>query len=162
MAKQIGSVWRRRLSFFRFSVPRLGLFVLLIGIWLGWIVQRAHVQRDAVAAIRQARGRVAYDWEWKNNSPVANARPQQPAWLVDRIGIDFFGHVIHVILTDTGSDGLLIHVGRLDGLDCLKLDGSPVTDAGLVHLNRLSNVRTMSLQCTKVAGAGLAHLRCLL
>ena len=41
--------WRR---FLRFSVRGLIVVVLVIGAGLGWIVRQAHIQRDAVAAIR--------------------------------------------------------------------------------------------------------------
>jgi hypothetical protein len=54
------SCWRRYL---RFSVRGLIAVVLLFGVGLGWIVRQAHIQRDAVAAIKWA-GVVHYDWEW--------------------------------------------------------------------------------------------------
>ena len=53
--------WRR---FLRLSVRGLIVLVLVIGAGLGWIVHQAHVQRDAVAAIKNAGGSVKYDWEW--------------------------------------------------------------------------------------------------
>jgi hypothetical protein len=55
--------WRR---FLRFSVRGLIVLVLVIGAAIGWLVRSAHIQRDAVAAIRAAGGAVKYDWEWTN------------------------------------------------------------------------------------------------
>ena len=43
--------WRRRL---RISVRGLMALVLIVGGGLGWVIHRAHVQRDAVAAIQSA------------------------------------------------------------------------------------------------------------
>jgi hypothetical protein len=48
--------WRRRL---RISVRGLIVLVLIIGAELGWIVQGARIQREAVAAIRRDGGVVS-------------------------------------------------------------------------------------------------------
>ena len=45
----------------RFSLRALMVLVLLIGAGLGWLVRSAHVQRDAVAAVRRAGGSVSID-----------------------------------------------------------------------------------------------------
>ena len=55
--------WRR---FLRFSVRGLIVFLIVVGAGLGWIVRQAHVQGDAVAAIRATGGAVRYDWEFRN------------------------------------------------------------------------------------------------
>jgi hypothetical protein len=75
--------WRHRL---RLSVRAMMLLVLFFGGGLGWIIHRAKLQRDAVAAIRHAGGYVAYDWE----------HVHRPSWLeklVDgtdqRLGVSF-------------------------------------------------------------------------
>jgi hypothetical protein len=59
-AEPISHPWRRHL---RFSVRGLIGLVLVIGAGLGWIVRQAHIQRDAVAAIKKADGVVRYDWQ---------------------------------------------------------------------------------------------------
>ena len=41
------------------------MLVLVFGGMLGWVVHLAHVQRDAVAAIRSGGGQVTYDWQLK-------------------------------------------------------------------------------------------------
>jgi hypothetical protein len=41
---------------------------------LGWVIHRAAVQRDAVAAIERARGTVMYDWEWTWNSELVSVQ----------------------------------------------------------------------------------------
>jgi hypothetical protein len=56
---------RRRL---RLTLGAMMIIVLGIAGGLGWVVHRAHVQRDAVAAItklrRNTRGSVYYDWQY--------------------------------------------------------------------------------------------------
>ena len=66
-----GPWWRRA----RLSVRGLIILVLVIGGGLGWVVRSAQLQREAVAAIQRAGGRVKYDWEWKSRSPIHNGRP---------------------------------------------------------------------------------------
>jgi hypothetical protein len=61
VAKPASRPWWR---VFRFSVRALIVLVIAGGVCLGLIVRRAHIQRDAVAAILKARGDVYYDWQW--------------------------------------------------------------------------------------------------
>ncbi len=89
-AKPVSHPWRR---FLRFSVRGLIVFVLVVGAVLGWQVHRAHVQRDAVQAIRSVGGRVSYSWEWINETSIPGGKPWAPSWLTDLIGVDYFGHV---------------------------------------------------------------------
>ena len=56
--------WRRKLPL-RVSLRALMIFVLMLGGVLGWVVHLAHVQRDAVAAIRSGGGSVIYNWQLK-------------------------------------------------------------------------------------------------
>ena len=127
--------------------------MLAIGGWLGWMVRSARIQREAVAAIQAAGGRNMYDWEWENGYPMKNEGPRAPKWLVDRLGIDYFGSVVYVefnvfdtygmaMRQDAGFDasGLqsyrrrfdaaLAQVGRLRRLEELRLSSSEVTDDG--------------------------------
>ena len=54
-AKPVSRPWRR---FLRFSVRGMIVVVLVIGGWLGWLVRSARIQREAVAAIEEAGGRL--------------------------------------------------------------------------------------------------------
>jgi hypothetical protein len=149
--------WRR---FLRFSVRGLIIFVVVLGAGLGWIVRQAHIQRDAVAAIRKAGGRVSYNWEWDPGKSIQAGRPWAPSWLVDLIGVDFFGHVTSVDLTGSSmtTDAMLAEVGRLNQLQQLSVHTS-VTDAGLVHLKGLTNLSSLGVAGTQVTDAGLMHLK---
>ena len=113
-AQPIGTSRRRWL---RISVRGLIILVLVIGGWLGWAVHNARIQREAVAAVERAGGEVMYDWQWQYNAP-ARGRPWAPRWLVDRVGIDYFGHVTLVNLVHRGSEveSAIRHVSRLGRL----------------------------------------------
>ena len=66
-ARHVSRPWRR---FLRFSVRGMIVVVLLIGVWMGWLVRNTRIQREAIAAIRKAGGRVLYDWQWKNGRAI--------------------------------------------------------------------------------------------
>jgi internalin A len=150
--------WRRSL---RFSVRGLIVIVLVIGAGLGWLVRSARIQREAVATIERAGGRVRYDSEWSKGKSIPAGKPWAPRWLTDFIGVDYFGRVTTVRLfsSSRASDATLAHVGRLTRLQRLNLDQSAVSDSGLAHLKGLTNLTFLALGGTQVTDAGLAHLK---
>jgi internalin A len=156
--------WRQRL---RLSVRGLIVLVLIVGAGLGWLVRSGRVQRDAVAAIQRAGGNIRYDWEEDGAAAaipvggrpfVPNVKPRWPKWLVDSLGVDYFGYVVEVDLFDHGRDADLVHIARLSQLQTLILARSAVTDAGLAHLAGLNRLKGLYLGGTAVGDAGMAHL----
>ncbi len=88
--------WRR---FLRFNLRTLILLTLMFGSGLGWLVHSARVQREAVAAIRRDRDSVLYyNWEWKDGQWIRGGAPAWPHWLVEKFGVDYFGHVVFASL----------------------------------------------------------------
>jgi hypothetical protein len=71
------------------------LLVLVAGAAMGWIVNRAHLQRDAVAAIERAGGVVRYDLQNRFLQPVAGPL-RTPGWMADRVGVDYLDTVVSV------------------------------------------------------------------
>ena len=126
---------------------------------LGWLVRQAHVQRDAVAAIRNAGGVVSYDWEWNNGKSVPGGKPWAPKWLVGLIGVDYFAHVTSVWLEPAPTDGAIVEVGRLTQLERLQLVGSFHSDGGLAHLKGLRNLSVLNVVNTNVSDAGRDRLK---
>lgn len=157
--------WKWRLPrhgfWLRTSVRALMLLILLVGGGLGWLVHRAHQQRDAVAAIQRAGGYVEYDWQFRGGVPVSNGAPQYPRWIVDGVGVDYFSNVVSVFLEGEVSDAEMAHVGHLGRLERLTMEGSTVTDAMLAHLVGLTRLNTLELNGTQVGDAGLARLKAL-
>jgi hypothetical protein len=158
------------------------VIVLAVGSGLGWLARGARIQRDAVAAIEKAGGSVTYSWQWRDGKTIPGAEPWAPRWLVDLVGVDYFGHVILVTIhgqTDAGmqviatlpelefldvsesalSDAGLVHLKGLSRLRTLLLDQTAITDNGLVHLEELTNLSGLSLYNTRVTDNGLVHLR---
>jgi hypothetical protein len=152
---------------FRISIRALVLFVLIVGSGLGWVVRRARIQRNAVAAIREAGGSYWYDWEYKEGTSTRywTGEPWAPRWLVQLVGPDFFGDVVAVdhygspIESRTFSDQDLLQIGRLTGLIELRLWHSSVSDAGLACLDRLTSLERIRFFDSKVTDAGLAHFK---
>ena len=77
-------------------------------------------------------------------------------WLVDRIGVDYFGRVTLVVLPPDAPDSVVAQVGSLTGLEYLSL-WSP-GDAELLHLTGLDKLVSLSLYGSKVTDASLAKL----
>jgi internalin A len=169
-AKPASRPWRR---FLRFSVRGLIIVVLAIGVWLGWTVRSARIQREAVAAVQKAGGTVRYDWEWRNGKLISQGKPSTPSFLVDFVGADYFGHVTDVKLSPNSNDAILVHVGRFYRLKRLDLRGawlnrararadrsqSSISDKGLANLRGLSELVSLSLTNTDVGDDGLEHLK---
>ena len=152
---------RRPSQSLRFSVRRLIVLVLVIGAGLGWLVRSAHVQREAVAAVEQAGGSVSYDWELRNGKFIRGGKPWVPRWLVNLIGVDYFGHINGVGLNSSSSatDGVLAQVGRLTQLQRLRLDLSEINDDWLAHLKGLTKLSALYLSQIQLSDTGLAHLK---
>jgi hypothetical protein len=146
--------WRDRV---RFSVRALMIFVLILGVFLGWIVYRAQVQRDAVAAIRRADGLVRYQWEYNNGVLIKNGKPWWPQWFVRLLGIDYFGHAT-LVFAPQASDVDLIHIANLSSIEKLAVPGSPVTDAGMARLQGLNNLQNLVIFSTQIGDSGLTHI----
>ena len=150
--------WRRSL---RFSVRGMIVVVLVIGIWLGWLVRGARIQRDAVAAIEGAGGRVKYDFEWTDGNTLTAGEYPTPAWPANLIGVDCFGHVTDVWLYSRpmATDGAMAQIGRLTRIQRLHLSLVRFDDAELTHLKGLSELSLLYLNDTQVTDAGLGHVK---
>ncbi len=162
----------------RISVRGLIVLVLIIAAGLGWIVNGARIQREAVAAIRKDGGVASYDWDlkigkWNGHSWETDGRPGAPKWLVDCLGVDYFDHVVSVALGQPGSTSALRHIGQLGRVERLHLHGPFVTDAELAHLAGLTklsylNIGDRAYDCTggstplgaaRVTDAGMPYLK---
>ncbi len=112
-----------------------------------------------MAAITKMDGYVLYEWEFKNGNIIQGDKPHAPKWLVDTIGVDYFGDVVCVVIRDASNDALF-QVGRLNKVQKLLIgDNSQMTDAGLAHLEHLTNLASLDLTGTSVTDVGLEHLK---
>jgi hypothetical protein len=180
-----GAVSRPRRRFTQLSVRGLIVLVLIISVWLATLVRTARVQSDAVATIENTRGHVAYEWDVTDGQLTLRGKPWAPTWLVNLIGVDYFGHVtqVHLTYTSAAIEAAMAPIGRLTRLRVLNLRNTPlndtdlasfkwltslyyldlqstqITDAGLVHMKGLTSLRFLSLRGTGVSDAGLVHLK---
>jgi Leucine-rich repeat (LRR) protein len=144
----------------RLSVRALMILVLLLGGGLGWIERSVRIQRDAVAAIKRTGAGVLYDWQFRNAIPNPKGKPWAPKWLVDRLGVDYFGSPAYVIaFTQKMDDATLVAVGRLSHFERLDIATSSVTDFGLANLQALKRLRDLDLSASQVGDAGLMHFK---
>jgi hypothetical protein len=156
--------WRR---FLRFSVRGLIVLVLVIGAGLGWIVRQAHVQRDAVAAIKKAAGRAYYDINPSNEVRYWNKLSVSRRLIGEYIGIDFVFHVkfvdVHVIPenNDAARQQAIGRLGDLTQLEQVNLSGKSVTDGDLARVAGMKHLKVLMLQNSGISDAGVTHLRAL-
>lgn len=153
---------------FRFSLRTLLVVVLLLSLPLGWFavkLRQAEKQRKAVEAIREARGRVVYDYELKDDEFYVRPEPPGPAWLRRLVGDDFFADVVHILTTDwpdpprQSGDVFLGHVNGLRHLESLNLFVTPVTDAGMENLEGLTTLETLTLYGTQITDGGVGNIK---
>lgn len=101
---------RRR---FAISLRASMLLILLVALLIGWKVDRAHMQRRLVAAIRAADGEVEYDFQ-----SAGAAVPSGPIWLRRLVGDEYFQEVERVVLL-SDEPKVMAAVGQLDRLKTL-------------------------------------------
>lgn len=144
----------------KLSVRALMLLVLVLGGGFGWVVHRAHLQRDAVAAIKRSGGSVAYSWDWEDGLPLRGPRkPPGPLWLRRLFGPDFFDTVTHVRLQGPKcGDEALSAACSMPWLKELKVIDTSVTDAGAEELWRLSRLRILDFRLNWTSPKPLRHI----
>ncbi len=125
--------------FLRFSLRALLVFMLVVCVTLGWKVEKARKQREAVAWVQECGEHVFYDYELDDaRKRVPNPQPPGPKWLRELLGIDFFDDVVAVAF-DQVSD--VTPLAGLTSLESLMLVGTQVSDvsplAGLTSLKLL-------------------------
>ncbi len=148
----------------RLSVRALMATVLVLGVGLGWAVERARVQHEAIAAIHRAGGSAFYDFQ-EANSHARSPSPLLPRWMIAVFGVDCFASVVRVQIEYWGEnpgvdDAVMARIGGLGRLKFLDLyRQASVNDAMLSHLSGLRQLRELSLIRTGVRGPGLVYLR---
>ena len=143
---------------FRFGLLSFLLFITAFCLWLGWHVEQARRQREAVAWVQEMGGKVQYEYEYaKNGKREANPQPPGPKWLRQLFGIDFWDEVVFIYIhNERMSD--ITRLARLTSLKHLNLDNTQVRDvaplAGLTNLNWLSLYGTEVKDVTPLAKVG--------
>jgi hypothetical protein len=148
------------------------LLVLVFGVWLGWRVNKAREQREAVAAVANYGGWVHYDHEFVNGKLTPGGKPWASRWLRRAVGDEYFQEVRQVSLVyddSTGKrydatnvkacDDVLARVSGLAGLKVLMLKETQATDEGLRHIGDATGLEELFIwDAVSVTDAGVAHL----
>jgi hypothetical protein len=98
--------WR----YMRLSVRGLILVVLAVGACLGWWLERARVQRKAVAAIRAAGGWITYEWD----VPGAPSTPGWRRWVAEHVDVDLTSNVVNAWLSPRCGEAELAQVAQFN------------------------------------------------
>ena len=88
------------------------------------------IQQNVVAAIRAAGGGVSYDWDSRTGVVVPGGSPWAPGWIVDLVGVDYFGHVTDVSLSSLSkeTDAAIAQIGAFPVCsDFISVDGTLAT-----------------------------------
>ncbi|MCE9543961.1 MAG: hypothetical protein K8T25_00325 [Planctomycetia bacterium] len=148
--------WRRFLQYRLQTL--LALTALCAAGLAGWSYYVAHFVRPqqlAVQAICKSGAIVQYDFQTRRN----DRPPNWPAWVVDLLGLDYFGNVTHVSWRQTSTtDADIEKLKCLSGLEELVLYETNVTDAGMAHLSNLNHLRKLVIAHTQVGDSGVEHL----
>ena len=171
---------------FQFSIRSLLVLVVAVAIPCSWMaveMKEAKEQRNAVEAICNLGGQIAYDYD--ESDPREG--PRGPTWLRKLLEDDFFNDVYNATVrsnaqieqlkglpqlkrlwlggyrfppTECGeiTDAGLARVAALTQLKVLVMWGTNVTDDGLANLARLKQLENLSIDSTHVTDAGLVHI----
>ncbi len=171
---------QRRPSWLRFSLRTLLVVMTVLCIWLGFKVNAARRQREAVTAITKVGGDVWFDYQLtlSPSGSVAfsrpNALPHEPIWLRSLFGDNFFHKVLvaeaqPALHTGTFEFSDLNWLAGLPDLTVLILDGikikkdtitarRPVIDSDMCMIAQLDQLRSLGLNHTAISGEGISQL----
>jgi len=153
--------FRRRFNFkrFQFSLRSLLVFMLLMGVILGWTGKKVlsiRKQRSVLAELEKVGGEGYSKFGNVNSLFFLSGNS-----LTDKemIQLEEFCELesIHVFQSDITDVGL-IHLQGLTYLKTLVLSDTSVTNDGLVYLKVLSNLHWLSLSKNEITDEGIIHL----
>ena len=151
----------KRRRWLQFRLRTLLIAVLVLSVPLSWFavkMEKARRQREAVEVFRKL-GYTLYDWEAVEGTFAGG--PEEPPWLLNLLGIDYFHKVVYVSLGDYITDADLEHLTSLPHVEDLTIraPNASITDAGLEHLERLPNLQRLSLHLnSQITDAALLHV----
>ena len=163
---------------FRFRLRTLLVVMTALCVWLGFKVNAARRQKEAVTAILKAGGTVSFDYQMVQPGPGnptdfaidSNALPSGPTWLRNVLGVDFFSNVISVSLTDRViEESELAKIIQLPELRELNLRLTKVIpngsgqqrlfrDSDIAGLARISQLQWLVLSGDDTNGSGVGSL----
>jgi hypothetical protein len=137
----------------------------LWALWLGWICERAHRQREAVAAVLAAGGGVQYD-DADPNDPFSYIEPDWAAWqwpskatLRNWFGRDYVDNLVVVVVDAKHfNEALLMRLASLATLRRLDICGPGTTVGAWAHLGKFRSLEELHFAKTGLADGDLIHV----
>ena len=137
---------RRR--WLQFSLRTMFVVVTVFCVVLGTIgvqIKKARDRRQAVAAIRELGGAIAFQHQ------LDRTEPPGPEWFRQVAFVQLHGPRV--------NDASLAAIKPFTELKSLTLVATKITDDGLVHLKGLTNLQLLDLRSTKITDDGLNHMK---
>lgn len=148
---------RRRLRL-ALSLRAMMVLVLVAGSAIAWVVSRARLQRDAVAAIEAMGGIVFYDYQYSEGQTIAGGKPRGPAWMQRWLGVDYLHHVTQVIFMEEAKKKSLGVLTRLPRLESLWISRETFTDENLDLISTLVSLREFRAAFSNLDDDGIERL----
>ena len=131
----------------RVLLAAMGITCVFLAVW----TQRAREQRRIVDGIDKAYGNVTYDFEPQPTPKMYERRSPLPAWLVQRLGEDFFHSVVRAHVRGEVN---LAEVGKLRSITDLTIWKEDLTDEQMLHVARLRGLTRLIIQSDKHQSLG--------
>lgn len=146
----------------QFSLGTMLACLTLLCTWLGWQVEQARRQREAITELHKLHVAVLYRAPGPSGSASLNGGVgQQLLGLAFREPVDYVGFQhAHKLFYDAQSRARALSLLRhLRGLRRVSLEGMPVTDQELMPFTGVSGLQKLNLMYTEVTDAGVVALR---
>ncbi len=156
----------RRRRWLSFSLRAFFILLTAICVWLGYQVNAARRQREAVAALEKLGAYVAYDVADPYMVYEGGAAFRPPdlnsveRWIANRLGKDYVTTAIRVQLASaTVRDEDLLILADLPGLEAIQLQNCPkLTDATLAQLPASRTLTGVVMNGTPISDRGVREL----
>lgn len=154
---------------FTFSLRTFFVIVTLIGVWLGWKINEARKQKQAVEAIQASGGTVLYDFEIGSNGYAIQPSPDL-GWLAKWIGVEYLHNVVCVSFPssiptpgvdakDYEYDEVVPYLQDLPHVTDLTLGGNGnLRDGDLRYIASLTSLKHLCIDRSPITGTGFKHL----
>src|SRR5262245_2921580 len=158
----------------RFSLRTMLVLITALCIWLGFQVNAARRQREAVTVLRNAGAMIYFDYQVVPESPTTRLTlggksidpdqlPPGPGWLRRLIGDDYFRTVVAVYFDRENASIKKADLDELAKLPHVSLfgftgSGTDITDKHLIALSQLPRLEMLLVIDARINGSILASL----
>ncbi len=150
----------RKRRWFRFSLRTMLLATTVLCVLLGWKINAAHEQRQAVIGFQELGGSVWYDYQigpdiFKQIIP----RPE-PVWYAKLLGADYFYDVVEISISGSPAKdrAVLPFVRHFPRLRSVLIENAKLNDIDFQYLANLKDMQCLWLTNNGATGMGFKYL----